>query len=61
MTNITTAKKILNSGNQKLSDEQVKLVLETLSMMASLQLITEEKKLNNEKNNKRDSVLPSEQ
>ena len=48
MTNITTAKKILNSGNQKLSDEQVKLVLETLSMMASLQLITEEKKLNNE-------------
>ena len=44
MTNITTAKKILNGGNTKYSEEQVKLILETLSMMASLQLITEEEK-----------------
>ncbi|MCR5193111.1 MAG: hypothetical protein K6D59_07375 [Bacteroidales bacterium] len=48
MISVSTAKKILNKGKQAYSDEQAKQILETLSMMAELQLQTEQYKQENE-------------
>ena len=41
MISFTKAKKILNKGERKYTDEEVKEILRTLSIMAELQIETE--------------------
>lgn len=41
MISLTEAKKILNKGERKYTDEEVKEIIRTLSIMAELQIETE--------------------
>lgn len=45
MISLTEAKKILNKGERKYTDEEVKEILRTLSIMAELQIETEKYKM----------------
>ena len=49
MLSLKESKKILNAGDRKYTDEEVKEIRDTLEMMARLQIETENYRANKEK------------